>query len=120
MVHATIDRRGWYLMIVDTGSEVSYLNSTEIHKNQVVSSFVKVYTGTELQGLGGSTKRGIKVEGVGIGIDGWEGLFKSLPLYTSPRSGAFGLVGEDFLRHFGVTLDFGRMKLSLDRARYGT
>lgn len=120
MVHATIERRGWYLMILDTGSEVTYLNSAEFHKEQLGSSFAKVYSGAELQGLGGSTKRGIKLENVGIGIDGWEGVFKSVPLYSSPRSGAFGLVGENFLRNFKVRIDFGRMKISLDRISYGT
>jgi hypothetical protein len=120
LVHATVERRGWYLFILDTGSEVTYLNSAEFHKEQLGSSFAKVYSGAELQGLGGSTKRGIKLENVGIGIDGWEGVFKSVPLYSSPRSNAFGLVGENFLRNFRVTIDFGRMKLSLDRTRYGT
>jgi len=119
-VHATIDGKGWYHMIVDTGSEVTYLNSAEINKGQVGRSFAKVYKGAELQGLGGSTKRGIKVEDVGIGIHAWEGVFKNLPLYSSPRSGAFGLVGENLLQNFRVTLDFGRMKMTLDRARYGS
>lgn len=119
-VHATIDGKGWYFLIVDTGSEVTYLNSAEINRAQIGRSFAKVYRGAELQGLGGSTKRGIKVENVGIGIHAWEGVFKNLPLYSSPRSGAFGLVGENFLRNFRVTLDFGRMKMTLDRTRYGS
>jgi hypothetical protein len=119
-VHGTLDGKGWYLLVVDTGSEVTYLNSSEINRTQVGRSFAKVYRGAELQGLGGSTKRGIKVEHVSIGIDTWAGLFKNLPLYSSPRSGALGLVGENFLRNFRVTLDFGRMKMTLDRARYGS
>lgn len=119
-VHATIDGKGWYLMVIDTGSEVTYLNSAEINRAQVGRSFAKVYRGAELQGLGGSTKRGIKVENVGIGIHAWEGVFKNLPLYSSPRSGTFGLVGENFLQNFRVTIDFGRMKLTLERTSYGS
>jgi predicted aspartyl protease len=119
-VHATVDGKGWYHLVVDTGSEVTYLNSAEINRAQVGRSFAKVYRGAELQGLGGSTKRGIKVENVGIGIHAWEGIFKNLPLYSSPNSGALGLVGENFLKNFRVTMDFGRMKMTLDRTRYGS
>jgi hypothetical protein len=73
-----------------------------------------MYQGAELQGLGGATKRGVMVDDVAVGIGAWQGTFKTLPLYSSEKSGAIGLVGENFLKHFRLTIDFGSMKLSLD------
>ena len=114
-VHGALNGQGWYLYQLDTGSEITYLNSIEISRWKLQRGFAKMYQGAELQGLGGSTKRGIMVDDVAVGIAQWQGTFKTLPLYSSEKSGAIGLIGEDFLKKFRVTLDFGAMKLSLER-----
>jgi tetratricopeptide (TPR) repeat protein len=113
-VHGALNGQGWFLYQLDTGSEITYLNSVEISRWKLQRSFAMMYQGAELQGLGGATKRGVMVEDVSVGIGAWQGKFKTLPLYSSERSGAVGLIGENFLSNFRLTIDFGSMKLSLD------
>ena len=114
-VHGAVNGKGWFLFQLDTGSEITYLNSVEVSRWKLQRGFAKMYQGTELQGLGGATKRGIMVEDVAIGIARWEGTFETLPLYSSETTGAVGLIGEDFLHRFRVTIDFGSMKLTLEQ-----
>ncbi|MGK2857697.1 MAG: retroviral-like aspartic protease family protein [Thermoanaerobaculia bacterium] len=114
-VHGSLNGEGWFLYQLDTGSEITYLNSIEITRLKLQRGLPKMYQGAELQGLGGATKRGIMVDDVSVGIDTWQGLFKTLPLYSAEKTGAIGLIGEDFLRQFRITLDFGAMKLTLER-----
>jgi hypothetical protein len=113
-VHGSLNGQGWFLYQLDTGSEITYLNSVEISRWKLQRSFAMMYQGAELQGLGGATKRGVMVDDVAVGIGEWQGTFKTLPLYSSEKSGAIGLIGENFLKHFRLTIDFGTMKLSLD------
>jgi hypothetical protein len=114
-VRGLIQRKGWFLFILDTGSEVTFLNDT-ITQKVPMSAFGTGFHAANMQGLGGSQKRGTKVENVEVGIDTWAGTFKTLPMYgTDENERAAGILGENFLRNFTVTLDFGRMRLDLRR-----
>ncbi|MBI2214712.1 MAG: retroviral-like aspartic protease family protein [Acidobacteria bacterium] len=113
-VHGSLNGQGWFLYQLDTGSEITYLNSVEISRWKLQRNFAMMYRGAELQGLGGATKRGVMVDDVSVGIGAWQGTFKTLPLYSSEKSGAIGLIGENFLKHFRLTIDFGTMKILLD------
>ncbi|HEY5610070.1 MAG TPA: retroviral-like aspartic protease family protein [Thermoanaerobaculia bacterium] len=113
-VHATINRKGWYPFILDTGSEITFLNEGELGGTRIRTA-TKIH-GALLQGLGGAKKHGAKVEDVEIGVDRWAGKFRNLPLYSSEKSNALGIVGEDFLRNFRVVIDFGTMRVDLYRA----
>lgn len=112
-VHSTINRRGWYPFVLDTGSEITFLNEEQI-ASTVLRNFPKLH-GATLQGLGGARKMGSKVEDVEVGVDRWAGKFRNIPLYTTEHSTAFGIVGQDFLKNFRVVMDFGRMRLDLNR-----
>lgn len=114
-VHATINRRGWYLFVLDTGSEVTFLNEGAVSQTKV--RYSPRFHGATLQGLGGAKKRGEKIEDVQIGVDRWAGDFKDLPLYSSESSRAVGIVGQNLLKNFRVVLDFGTMKMELHRDR---
>ncbi|MGH9457773.1 MAG: retroviral-like aspartic protease family protein [Thermoanaerobaculia bacterium] len=114
-VQATINRKGWYLFVVDTGSEVTFLN-LELLDGMPIRRFVR-YHGATLQGLGGARKRGEKIEDVEIGIDAWGGRFKNLPLYASETANAYGILGQNFMQNFRVVMDFGAMRLDLYRDR---
>lgn len=116
-VHATLNRKGWYLFVLDTGSEITFLNETELAKTPLRGG-PKIH-GALLQGLGGARKHGGTVENVEIGVDQWKGLFKNLPLYSTEQSKALGILGEDFLSNFVVTVDFGTMRVDLRRDRGG-
>lgn len=115
MVRGTINRRGWYLFLLDTGSEVTFLNESQIASLPINQIAPRVHSAT-LQGLGGAKKRGARIDDVEIGLDRWAGTFRSVPVYAaSQHENAAGIIGENFLRHFSVVLDFGRMRLDLIR-----
>src|SRR2546430_2747745 len=114
-VRGFINRRGWYMFMLDTGSEVSFLNEGQLGNLPVQIFAPKTHNAT-LQGLGGARKRGEKVENVEIGLDKWAGHFRDIPMYEPPPSEkglSSGIVGENFLKNFVVTIDFGRMRLDL-------
>ena len=113
-VRGSVNRKAWYLFILDTGSEVTFLNQA-----RAGSLPVQVFGGAHtamLQGLGGSMKRGAKLENVEIGVDDWGGRFKTLPMYTAAdRDQAVGIIGQNFLKNFNVVIDFGTMRVDLKR-----
>lgn len=113
-VRGTINGRGWYLFVLDTGSEVTFLNEARLLAMPISASTPRMH-GAKLQGLGGSQKHGTKLEGIEVGIDRWEGAFRTLPVYDGGQEASAGILGENFLKHFRVTLDFGKMRLDLDR-----
>ncbi len=115
LVQAAINRKGWFLFVVDTGSEITFLNQDLIESMPIRRSIR--FHGATLQGLGGAQKRGEKVEDVEVAVDAWGGKFKNLPLYTSEQANAYGIVGQNFLRNFRVVIDFGSMRLDLYRDR---
>lgn len=113
-VRGVINRKGWFTFILDTGSEVTFLNAAQVN-SMPFQLFTKVHNAT-LQGLGGAEKHGDKVEDVELGIDRWAGLFRTLPEYLPAKAEherASGIIGENFLKNFVVTIDFGRMRLDL-------
>jgi hypothetical protein len=111
-VRGVINRKGWFVFILDTGSEVTFLNSTN---TLPVQFFTEIHNAT-LQGLGGAQKHGDKVDDVEIGIDRWAGAFRTIPMYASSATEhdlTSGILGENYLKNFIVTIDFGRMRLDL-------
>lgn len=114
-VQTAIDRKGWYLFILDTGSEITFLNENLIDGTPVRRSVR--FHGATLQGLGGARKRGEKVENVEIAVDAWSGKFRNIPLYSSDQQNAYGILGQNYLTNFRVVVDFGTMRLDLYRDR---
>ncbi|HXI11034.1 MAG TPA: retroviral-like aspartic protease family protein [Thermoanaerobaculia bacterium] len=112
-VHAAINKQGWYLFVLDTGSEITFLNEAELGPAAI--RFKPRIHDAMLQGLGGAKKRGASAEDVRIGVDRWAGQFRTLPLYSSERTQALGILGQNFLKNFKVTIDFGSMRLELQR-----
>ena len=115
LVHSTINRHGWYLFLLDTGSEITFLNE-ELLSATTVRNAPKLH-GATLQGLGGAQQAGEKIENVEIGVDQWAGLFRTLPLYGNESTNALGIIGQNFLSNFKVIMDFGTMRLDLKRER---
>jgi len=114
-VRGAVNRRGWYLFILDTGSEITFLNESRL-ATLPVSAFGSGAHTAMLQGLGGSMKRGGKLEDVEIGLDKWGGKFRTLPMYASEdKDQAVGIIGQNFLKNFNVVIDFGRMRVDLKR-----
>ena len=114
-VRGVVNRKGWHLFILDTGSEITFLNQSRLGNVSVQSLGAGTHTAM-LQGLGGSMKRGAKLENVEIGLDKWGGKFKTLPMYEAEdKEYAVGIIGQNFLKNFNVVIDFGRMRVDLKR-----
>ena len=113
-VRGAVNRRAWFLFVLDTGSEITFLNASRLGSLPIPAlSSAGGHTAT-LQGLGGAMKRGAKVEDVEVGFDNWAGTFRTIPMYSSgDREQAVGIVGQNFLKNFHVVIDFGRMKVDL-------
>jgi tetratricopeptide (TPR) repeat protein len=114
LVHVTINRQGWYPFLLDTGSEVTFLNDTKFSIRNI-SYGVPRYHGATMQGLGGAQKTGTRVKDVEIGLHQWAGRFEDMPLYSDERPGAVGILGQNFLQNFHVEIDFGRMRVDIHR-----
>jgi len=113
-VRGVINRKGWFVFIFDTGSEVTFLNSAQM-SSLPIRVFTKVHNAT-LQGLGGAKKHGDKVEDVEIGLDRWAGTFRTIPMYDAgpvEHEHTSGIIGENYLKNFTVIIDFGRMRIDL-------
>jgi len=114
-VRGAINRRGWFLFILDTGSEITFLNEAKLG-DLPVHVFGSGAHSAMLQGLGGAMKRGAKLENVEIGVDRWGGKFETLPMYTADeRDTSVGIIGQNFMKNFNVVIDFGRMRVDLQR-----
>jgi tetratricopeptide (TPR) repeat protein len=112
-VRGLVNRRGWFVFIFDTGSEVTFINQQQLASLPITQLTPKAHSAM-LQGLGGSKKRGEKLDNVEIGIDRWAGTFNTVPMYFSDeKEHAAGILGENFLKNFRVILDFGRMRVDL-------
>jgi hypothetical protein len=112
-IRGTLNRRGWYLFLLDTGSEVTFLNERDLRDLPVPSSSQKVHNAT-LQGLGGATKHGARLDNIELGVDRWAGTFRTLPMYESAAyERTAGILGENYLKNFDVVIDFGRMRVDL-------
>jgi len=111
----TVNRRGWFMFMLDTGSEVTFLNDLQIMHLPLGNAPPKAHNAM-LQGLGGSKKRGARIDDVEIGVDRYAGTFKTVPMYSAgEHENAAGILGENFLKNFRVILDYGRMRLDLLR-----
>lgn len=112
-VRGTLNRRGWFVFLLDTGSEVTFLNERELEALPVNLAAPKIHNAT-LQGLGGATKHGSKLDDIEIGVDRWAGTFRTIPMYESgPYERTAGILGENYLKNFDVVIDFGRMRVDL-------
>lgn len=114
-VRGAVNRHGWFLFVLDTGSEITFLNHSRLGALRI-NVFEQGGHRATLQGLGGAMKHGAKLENVEVGIDNWAGLFKTIPTYASDAHDyAVGILGENFLENFNVVIDFGRMRVDLER-----
>ncbi|HEX9500135.1 MAG TPA: aspartyl protease family protein [Thermoanaerobaculia bacterium] len=112
-VRGTINRHGWFAFILDTGSEVTFLNERQLASLPIQVFAPKVHNAT-LQGLGGAKKHGEKLDNVEVGIDRWAGTFHTIPMYDAgEHERTSGIVGENYLKNFDVVIDFGRMRVDL-------
>ena len=108
----SINRYGWYEMLLDTGSEPTMLTSTGVVRAKLSASG-KFYPKT-LHGLGKSQAAWSRVDGVTIGLSDFAVRFPNLVVKEDDGALEDGILGNSFFQNFRVSLDFRAMRLSLE------
>ena len=109
----SINRYGWYEMLLDTGSEPTMLTSNGVVRAKL-SVTGKFYPKT-LYGLGKSQAEWARVDSVTIGISGYAVKFQGLVVKEDEGALEDGILGNSFFQNFRVSLDFQKMKVTLER-----
>jgi predicted aspartyl protease len=110
---ASINRYGWYEMLLDTGSEPTMLTSNGVVRAKLSASG-KFYPKT-LYGLGKSQAEWARVDSVTIGVSDYAVRFQSLVVKEDDGALEDGILGNSFLQNFRVSLDFQKMRMTLER-----
>ena len=109
----SINRYGWYEMLLDTGSEPTMLTSNGVVRAKL-SVTGKFYPRT-LYGLGKSQAEWARVDSVTIGISEYAVKFQGLVVKEDEGALEDGILGNSFFQNFRVSLDFQKMKVTLER-----
>ncbi len=110
---ASINRYGWYEMLLDTGSEPTMLTSTGVVRAKLSASG-KFYPKT-LYGLGKSQAAWARVDSVTIGVADFGVRFENLVVKEDDGALEDGILGTSFLKNFRVAIDFQKMQMTLER-----
>ncbi len=110
-VRASIDKSGWYQLLLDTGSEPTMLTSNGVRRAGLKASN-KFYP-KKLYGLGQSEAAWARVDSVVIGLSGYGVRFRSLPIKEDDGALEDGILGNSVFKNFLVTIDFRRMRMDL-------
>ena len=107
----SINRGGWYLLLLDTGSEPTMLTSNGVRQAGLKASG-KFYP-KKLYGLGKSEAAWTRVDSVAIGLAGFGVRFRNLVMKEDDGALEDGILGNSFLKNFDVVIDFKRMRIEL-------
>jgi predicted aspartyl protease len=110
-VRASINRSGWFQMLLDTGSEPTMLTSVGVKRGGVPTTG-RFYP-KKLYGLGRSQAEWARVESVAIGVAGNAVRFRNLVVKEDEGALEDGILGNSFLENFSIRVDFQRMRLTL-------
>ena len=108
----SINRYGWYEMLLDTGSEPTMLTSNGVVRAKLSASG-KFYPKT-LYGLGKSQAEWTRVDGVTIGLSDFAVKFQGLVVKEDDGALEDGILGNSFFQNFRVSIDFRAMRVSLE------
>lgn len=110
---SSINRAGWYELLLDTGSEPTMLTSGGVTRAGLSASG-KFYP-KKLYGLGKSQAAWSRVDSVTIGLSGFAVRFHNLVVKEDDGALEDGILGNSFLKNFRVAIDFKRMRMTLER-----
>jgi predicted aspartyl protease len=112
-VRTSINRSGWYQLLLDTGSEPTMLTSTGVKRAGLTVSN-KFYPKT-LYGLGRSQAEWARVDSVTLGLSGYGIRFRNLVVKEDEGALEDGILGNSVLKNFLVHVDYRAMKVTLAR-----
>jgi len=110
-VRASVNRTGWYGMLLDTGSEPTMMTSGGVKRAGLPASN-KFYP-RKLYGLGKSEAAWSRVDAVTIGMSGFAVRFRNLVVKEDDGALEDGVLGNSYLKNFHVLIDFRQMRLVL-------
>jgi len=110
-VRASVNRTGWYAMLLDTGSEPTMMTSGGVKRAGLPASN-KFYP-RKLYGLGKSEAAWSRVDAVTIGMSGFAVRFRNLVVKEDDGALEDGVLGNSYLKNFHIQIDFRQMRLVL-------
>ena len=110
-VRTSINGVGWYQFLLDTGSEPTMMTSVGLEHAGLPASN-KLFP-KKVYGIGKSQAQWGRVRDLTIGVGDFAARFQGLTVRDDESSYEDGIVGNSFLGHFRVGIDFQKMVLSL-------
>ncbi len=112
---ASIDRRGFYPFLLDTGSEPTLMTSGGMSRSHLLAS--PKFAPKEVVGIGKRSMEWGRLGEVALGLSGFGVRFKDILVQENDTGFECGIIGSSYLKNFRLRLDFARMVLRLERPR---
>jgi hypothetical protein len=113
MVRASFNQEGWFLFLLDTGSEPTMITREALHRSS--SRELEGTYPMTIEGIGNSKVSWAKMSDVTVGLDRYMVKFKDIVVKEESEGIEDGVVGSSFLQNFDVELRFSTMTLKLER-----
>ena len=114
MVRVSFNREGWFLFLLDTGSEPTMITRPALQRSRT-RELEGSYPMT-IEGIGKSRVSWAKMSDVTVGLDRYMVKFKDLVVKEESEGIEDGVLGSSFLENFEAELRFSSMTLKLERA----
>ena len=116
IVHATINGKGPYSFLLDTGSQSTLIDPV------IASSWNLAAAGTVTVSGIGTASKSVNFVAVSVGVAGQSQNVRAIVYDLSKTQGpgdarVFGIIGQDFLEHFLVLIDYAHNTLTLTEAK---
>jgi hypothetical protein len=102
----------WFRFLIDTGSEFSLVHKAGSRRYGVLGAELPIEPIT-VHGIGRSRSQWGKLSGITFGLDRFQVSYDDLLVTDDDETADDAIIGDSFLESFVVTLDFGRLSLTL-------
>jgi hypothetical protein len=113
MVRVSFNQEGWFLFLLDTGSEPTMVTRPALRRSRT-RELEGSYPMT-IEGIGKSRVSWAKMSDVTVGLDRYMVKFKDLVVKEENEGIEDGVLGSSFLGNFEAELRFSTMTLKLER-----
>ncbi len=112
---ASVNGSGFFQFLLDTGSETTMVTSAGLSRMGV--AFSTLHAADRVYGLGKARAEHGRVSDMTVAMAGFGARYRGLLVLDDTVAFEDGIVGNAFLSHFKVRIDFSRMVLNLERPR---
>lgn len=110
-VEVTINGAGYYNFILDTGSESTYI-TTAGRKKALLSEKLNLFD-VITRGIGKAKVEYRKIEDATVGLGRYKIWYSNLLIKGEEAKYVDGILGNDFLENFKITIDFPKNRISI-------